>query len=45
MEDMGKIDINRTLADFEDHGGFCDCEILWNVAARSERTGAKGEWK
>jgi hypothetical protein len=31
MEDMGKIDIKRTLAYFEDHCGFCDCEILWNV--------------
>jgi Protein of unknown function (DUF2695) len=31
MEDMGKIDIEGSLAYFRDHGGYCDCEILLNV--------------
>ena len=31
MRDMGNIDIAGSLAFFEDHGGYCDCEILWNV--------------
>jgi hypothetical protein len=31
MEDMGKINIEASLAYFEDHGGYCDCEILLNV--------------
>lgn len=35
---MGNIDITATLAFFGDHGGGCDCEILFNVdpAAREE---------
>jgi hypothetical protein len=45
MEDMGNVDIKGSLAFFCEHGGYCDCEILWNVAARTERTGAKGECK
>jgi Protein of unknown function (DUF2695) len=28
MEDMGKIDIEGSLAYFRGHGGYCDCEIL-----------------
>jgi hypothetical protein len=31
MEDMGKIDIEGSVAYFRDHGGYCDCEILLNV--------------
>ena len=31
MAAMGGIDIEATLAFFEDHGGYCDCEILLNV--------------
>jgi hypothetical protein len=36
MAAMGGIDIEATLAFFEDHGGYCDCEILLNVEARFE---------
>ena len=28
---MGGVDIEGSLAFFEDHGGYCDCEILLNV--------------
>jgi hypothetical protein len=28
---MGGIDIEKSLAFFEEHGGYCDCEILFNV--------------
>jgi len=31
MYRMGDIDVASTLAYFEDHGGYCDCEILLNV--------------
>ena len=31
MAEMGDINIEATLAYFEDHGGYCDCEILMNV--------------
>ena len=30
LEKMGEIDIPASLAWFEDHGGYCDCEILFN---------------
>jgi len=28
---MPEIDIDRTMKYFEEHGGYCDCEILMNV--------------
>jgi hypothetical protein len=31
MVEMGDVDIDKSLAFFEAHGGFCDCEILLNV--------------
>jgi Protein of unknown function (DUF2695) len=31
MQDMRCVDIDGSLAYFKDHGGYCDCEILWNV--------------
>ena len=31
MYRMGDINVASTLAYFEDHGGYCDCEILLNV--------------
>lgn len=36
LEDMG-MDVEKSLAYFEQHGGYCDCEILFNVDP-----GAKG---
>jgi hypothetical protein len=26
-----KVDVEGSLAYFEEHGGFCDCEILFNL--------------
>ena len=31
MRDMGGIDIPGSIAFFERQGGYCDCEILFNV--------------
>lgn len=31
LQDMGGVDIGHSLVYFEEHGGFCDCEILFNV--------------
>lgn len=28
---MGGIDIESTMEFFNSHGGYCDCEILFNV--------------
>jgi hypothetical protein len=33
LEKTGDIDIEASLAYFSDHGGHCDCEILFNVRA------------
>jgi hypothetical protein len=30
---MGGIDVPASLEYFEENGGFCDCEILFNVAS------------
>uniref|UniRef100_A0A6H1ZMW2 DUF2695 domain-containing protein n=1 Tax=viral metagenome TaxID=1070528 RepID=A0A6H1ZMW2_9ZZZZ len=31
LEEMGNIDIEKTMKYFDEHGGYCDCEILFNV--------------
>ena len=31
MTEMGNVDIPASIAFFEEHGGYCDCEILLNV--------------
>jgi hypothetical protein len=31
MTEMGDIDIPASIAYFEEHGGYCDCEIGFNV--------------
>ena len=31
MNEMGGLNIRGSLLYFEKHGGFCDCEILFNV--------------
>lgn len=31
MSEMGNIDIEKSIALFESRGGYCDCEILFNV--------------
>lgn len=35
LTDMGGVDVESTLEFFETQGGFCDCEILFNVDAPS----------
>jgi len=35
MQSMGDVDISASLAYFEHLGGFCDCEILFNVTTSS----------
>jgi len=36
LKEMGGFDIPTTIEFFESHGGYCDCEILLNVAAFAE---------
>lgn len=31
LKKMGGIDIEKTMEYFNEHGGFCDCEVLFNV--------------
>lgn len=31
LTEMGDIDIDATMEFFNKHGGYCDCEILFNV--------------
>lgn len=31
LKTMPEIDVTASLAFFEEHGGFCDCEIVFNV--------------
>jgi Protein of unknown function (DUF2695) len=31
LERMGGFDIEQSCEYFEHHGGYCDCEILFNV--------------
>jgi hypothetical protein len=37
MRDMGGVDIESSLDYFENHGGYCDCEIILNVATGDEK--------
>jgi Protein of unknown function (DUF2695) len=37
LNQMEDVDINRTLVFFEEHGGYCECEILLNVDLGEER--------
>ena len=32
LTDMGGFDVDASLRYFENNGGHCDCEILFNVA-------------
>ena len=35
LEKMGNIDIEASFKYFEDNGGYCDCEIVFNVDPES----------
>jgi hypothetical protein len=37
MADMGDVDIGGSVAFFEEHDGFCDCEVGLNVQDSWER--------
>lgn len=32
LKKMGNLDIEKSIEYFEKHGGYCDCEILLNLA-------------
>jgi hypothetical protein len=36
LETMPDIDIEASFAFFEEYGGYCDCEILFNVVREYE---------
>lgn len=36
LETMPDIDVEASLAFFEEYGGYCDCEILFNVVRQYE---------
>ena len=38
MQKIGHIDLETSLEYFEWKGGYCDCEILFNVAYQEETT-------
>ena len=35
LEGMGGIDVEASLVYFGEHGGHCDCEIVFNVEANA----------
>jgi Protein of unknown function (DUF2695) len=41
MTKMGNIDLEASIDYFEEHGGYCDCEIImnvdWNEQIRKEK--------
>jgi Protein of unknown function (DUF2695) len=39
MTDIGGIDIPESIAFFQKHGGFCDCEVGLNVQDNWEEYG------
>lgn len=40
LKTMPDIDVSASLAFFEQHGGYCDCEIVFNVET-GYRSGSK----
>lgn len=36
LEDIGNIDVTKSLSYFKDSGGYCDCEVIFNVAGDVE---------
>jgi hypothetical protein len=31
------VDVDKSIAYFREHGGYCDCEILFNVERSAQR--------
>jgi hypothetical protein len=44
LSEMGNLDIESSIAFFERHGGFCDCEILLNVQDSLKKPGETEGW-
>lgn len=38
MQKIQDVDIERSLDYFEQNGGYCDCEILFNLGLEDETT-------
>ena len=36
LKAMGVLDIKGTMNYFNEHGGYCDCEIVWNIAEEDD---------
>ncbi len=36
MEAMGGIDVGASIAWFQEHGGYSDMEVIWNVVLRDD---------
>jgi uncharacterized protein DUF2695 len=36
LTELGGIDVDGTLEFFREHGGYCDCEVLFNVDPERE---------
>jgi len=39
-----KVNTKKTLQYFEENGGYCDCEILFNIANVTGSKKSKGMW-
>jgi Protein of unknown function (DUF2695) len=39
MREMGDIDVPGSIKFFQEHGGFCDCEILFNIMCTHDDNG------
>lgn len=37
LKHFAGVDVEESLLFFADYGGFCDCEIVWNVEAGVKR--------
>ena len=44
LESMG-FDVDETIAYFRKHGGYCDCEVLFNVERSAKRVDKRPERK
>lgn len=40
LTDMGDIDVDESLDYFRDHGGHCDCEVIFNVLGNAPESEA-----
>ncbi len=45
LSTMEGVDVAKSLAFFENHGGYCDCEIILNVLSDEERAAERREFE